>query len=181
VPLGFDISRRSRVEDSAPYRSYLVPAVVTFLILPDSADAPSVLVPIAPELMVNLTNCTRVARTTIRYPLETSVVFWWKDESGTYQQSEGRGRDVSDRGAFVLAAACPPVGTSVGLRISVEEFADAAPALRIEVEGRVLRVEQSRTGEGNSGFAVLLLNAIVAGSEVRKYPLAEADREGKGK
>lgn len=93
-----------------------------------------------------------------------SVVFWWKDENGTYQQNEGRGRDVSDRGAFVFAAACPPVGTNVGLKISLEGSPDATPALRIDVEGRVLRVEQSRTGEGNSGFAVLLLNAIVAGS-----------------
>jgi hypothetical protein len=152
---------------------------MTFLILPASADALSVLVPIAPELMVNLTNLTRVARTTIRYPLETSVVFWWKDENGTYQQNEGRGRDVSDRGAFVFAAACPPVGTAIGLRISLEGFRDAAPALRIEVEGRVLRVEQSRK-QGNSGFAVLLSNAIVAGSEVRKYPFTEADHEGKG-
>jgi hypothetical protein len=129
---------------------------------------------------VDLNNLGRVARTTIRYPLETSVVFWWKDKNGIYQQNEGRGRDVSDRGAFVFAAACPPIGTSIGLRISLEGFPDAAPALRIEVEGRVLRVEQSRSGERSSGFAVLLSNAIVAGSEVRKDPLTEADREGKG-
>jgi hypothetical protein len=137
---------------------------VTFVILRVGADTPSVLFPIARELMVNLTNLTRAARTTIRYPLETSVVFWWKDENGTYQQNEGHGRDVSDRGAFVFAAACPPVGTSVRLKISLEGLPDATPGLQIDVEGRVLRVEQSGTGEGNSGFAVLLLNAIVAGS-----------------
>ena len=60
-------------------------------------------------------------------------VFWWKDENVIYQQNEGRGRDVSDRGAFVFAAACPPVGTSIGLRISLEGFPDATPAVRIEV------------------------------------------------
>jgi len=117
----------------------------------------------------------------MRYPLETSVVFWWKDENGIYQRNEGRGRDVSDRGAFVFAAACPPVGTSIGLRISLEGFPDATPALRIEVEGRVLRVEQARSGARSSGFAVLLSNAIVAGSAVRNYPSTEVDHEGKGK
>lgn len=168
------------MQDSFLCQTYLLLAVVTFLILWVSTNAPSVLVPIAPELMVNLTNLTRVARTTIRYPLETSIVFWWKDKNGTYQQNEGRGRDVSDRGVFVFAAACPPVGTSIGLRISLEGFPDAASALRIEVEGQVLRVERSRTNKGNSGFAVLLVNAAVTGSEVRKYPFTETDHEGKG-
>ena len=154
---------------------------MTFLILPVCANPLSVLIPIAPELMVVLNNSARVARTTMRYPLETSVVFWWKDENGIYQRNEGRGRDVSDRGAFVFAAACPPVGTSIGLRISLEGFPDATPALRIEVEGRVLRVEQARSGARRSGFAVLLSNAIVAGSAVRNYPSTEVDHEGKGK
>jgi hypothetical protein len=126
-----------------------------------------------------LTNVSRLARTTIRYPLEASVVFWWKDENGTYQQKEGRGRDASDRGAFVFAGACPPVGAGIGLRIFMEGCPDEAAALRIEVEGRVLRIEGSPTSGENIGFAVLLSNAMVARSEVRKLFFTEADHKGK--
>lgn len=124
---------------------------------------------------MHLTNLPKIARATIRYPLETQVVFWWEDENGIFQQSEGHGRDLSDRGVFVFASCCPPVGTGVGLRISLGGSTDAPSELRIEVEGRVLRVEPSRSGERSSGFAVLLLNARVAGSELRKYPFTDAD------
>jgi hypothetical protein len=159
--------------------------------IPDCGDIPYlvgsrgniyVLVPIAlaPELMVYFANLSKVARATIRYPLETTVVFWWEDENGIFQQREGLGRDVSDRGVFVFASACPPVGTNVGLRISLEGFPDGPSALRYEVVGRVLRVEQSRSGEKSSGLAVLLLNASVAGSELRKYPFTDADQNGEG-
>ena len=120
-----------------------------------------------------------MARTTIRYPLEASVVFWWKDENGILKQEQGRGRDASDRGAFIVSAVCPPVGTAIGLRIFMEGFSDEAAAVRIDVEGRVLRVERSKARAGNSGFAVLLSNAIVAGSEAGKFFFTEADQKGK--
>jgi hypothetical protein len=126
-----------------------------------------------------LTNVMRLARTTIRYPLDASVLFWWKDENGIYQQNEGRGRDASDQGAFVLAAACPPVGTGIRLRISIEGFPDSAAALRIEVEGRVLRVEEAWPSGEINGFAVLLSKAIVAESEVGRLFFTEADHKGK--
>jgi hypothetical protein len=120
-----------------------------------------------------------LARTTIRYPLEASVVFWWKGENGIFQQAQGRGRDASDRGAFVVSKLCPPVGTVIGLRIFVEGFPDKAAALRIDVEGLVLRVECSEDSGENSGFAVLLSNAIVAGSQAGKFFFTEADHKGK--
>ena len=110
-----------------------------------------------------------MARTTIRYPLEAPVVFWWRNENGVSKQEQGWGRDASDRGAFVVSAVCPPVGTAIGLRISMEGFPDEAAALRIDVKGRVLRVERSEASGGNDGFAVLLSNAIVAGSEAGKF------------
>ena len=69
----------------------------------------------------------------------------------------------------LFLAVCPPVGTAIGLRISMEGFADEAAALRIDVKGRVLRVERSEASGGNDGFAVLLSNAIVAGSEAGKF------------
>jgi hypothetical protein len=120
-----------------------------------------------------------LARTTIRYPLEASVVFWWKNENGVSKQEQGWGRDASDRGAFVVSTVCPPVGTAIRLRISMEGFPGEAAALRIDVKGRVLRVERSEASGGNGGFAVLLSNAIVAGSEAGKFFFTEADHKGK--
>jgi hypothetical protein len=125
-----------------------------------------------------LTNVTKLARSTIRYPLEASVVFWWKDEHGACKQEEGRGRDASDRGAFILSPECPPVGAGIRLRISMEGFPNEA--VRIDVEGRVLRVERGRASGRNSGFAVLLSNAVVAGSAGGKFFFfTEADHKGK--
>ena len=61
----------------------------------------------------------------------------------------------------------------------MEGFPDDAAALRIDVEGRVLRVERSEASAGDRGFAVLLSNAIVAGSEAEKFFFTEADHKGK--
>ena len=98
---------------------------------------------------------TSGARKTIRFPLQAPVVFWWTDENGNHQQSEGRSRDISESGTFVLAAVCPPLGASVGLRISLEAVPDATKILPIEFDGHVLRVERVSAGSESSGFAVL--------------------------
>jgi hypothetical protein len=91
----------------------------------------------------------------IRFPLQAPIAFWWTDESGNRQQYEGLSRDLSDRGAFVFATVCPPVGTNVGFRISLEDLPDVIGTFPIEVEGKVLRVERPATGKGSCGFAVL--------------------------
>lgn len=161
-------------------RKYKYIAVVTSLILSVRADTLNVLIPIALEADgAILTDATRSTRTTIRYPLEAGVVFWWKDENGTCQREEGRGRDASDRGAFVFAVACPPVGAGIRLRISMESFLDEPAALRIEVEGRVLRIDGPGTNGKNHGFAVLLSNVVLAESGLRKLFFTEADHKGK--
>jgi PilZ domain len=95
------------------------------------------------------------ARKTIRFPLQALVVFWWTDEDGNHQQGEGRSRDISESGTFVHAACCPPLGMSVGLRISLEAAAGATETHPIEFDGHVLRVEYARAGNENRGFAVL--------------------------
>lgn len=93
----------------------------------------------------------KVPRATIRFPLEAPVAFRWTDENGNRQQGEGSSRDISERGAFVFAAACPPVGSNVELRIPLEGLPDATG---IDLEGCVVRVEQARPGKRSSGFAV---------------------------
>lgn len=100
-------------------------------------------------------NFTSGVRKAIRFPLQAPVVFWWADENGNHQQGEGRSRDISENGTFVLAAAYPPLGASVGLRIFLEAVPGATETLPIELDGHVLRVEHADAGNENTGFAVL--------------------------
>ena len=99
-------------------------------------------------------NTGRPQRRTLRFPLETPVTFWWKNGNGEPLQGEGRSRDVSEHGAFVIAPICPPVGASLVLTIDLEGIPDEIGSLPIEVEGEVLRVEQSRAEMETGGFAI---------------------------
>lgn len=96
----------------------------------------------------------RVARTAIRFPLKASVDFWWKDELGNAKQGEGLSRDISERGAFVFAADCPPAGSPVRLRLSLEGLPGGTRDMRMEIDGQVLRVEDPGGQSANRGFAV---------------------------
>ena len=99
----------------------------------------------------------------MRFPLDVPVAFWWTDANGGHQLGKGRSFDVSELGVFVCASDCPPAGAQVGLKISISitGVPDAPRALRMEVQGRVLRVEQVRSGEGRDGFAILSDQAIL--------------------
>jgi hypothetical protein len=101
-------------------------------------------------------NLVRPARKTLRFVLQTAVSFWWTNGSGEPREGEGRSRDVSEHGAFVFASCCPPVGTSLTLKIDLEGIPDEMGRLPVEVEGEVLRVEQCPAERGmlTGGFAV---------------------------
>jgi PilZ domain len=99
-------------------------------------------------------------RRAMRFPVDAPVVFWWHDAIGKRQQGEGRSYDVSELGAFVLASLCPPAGAQVNLKISIAAVTDAPRSLRMQVHGRVLRVEHVGTGQGRDGFAILSDRAV---------------------
>jgi len=99
-------------------------------------------------------NPERQARRTIRLPLRAPVTFWWTNGNGKPQRGEGRSRDVSEHGAFVFAPICPPVGANVKLTMAVEGVPDAKGLCPLEVEGEILRVEQSPYGMEMDGFAI---------------------------
>jgi hypothetical protein len=98
----------------------------------------------------------RPARRTLRFLLQTAVTFQWTNRNGEARQGEGRSRDVSEHGAFVFAPVCPPVGASVLVKIDLEGIPDEIGTLPVEVDGEVLRVEQSPAERGmlTSGFAI---------------------------
>lgn len=93
-------------------------------------------------------------RKSIRFPLQTPVIFWWTNEYGKRQQAEGQSRDISVAGAFVYAAECPPLGAIVELRMDLQALPNARVASPIEYQGQVVRVERPNGDKGN-GFAVL--------------------------
>lgn len=97
----------------------------------------------------------------MRFPMDVPVIFWWHDEVGGHQQGEGRTYDVSESGAFILTSRCPPPGALVNIKIPMAAVPNAPRSLRMEVEGRVLRVEQARSGERRDGFAMLSDRAIL--------------------
>ena len=103
-----------------------------------------------------LLNLVRPARKTLRFLLQTAVTFRWTNGNGEAHQGEGRSRDVSEHGAFVFAPNCPPVGTSVVLKIDLEGIPDEIGRLPVEVAGEVLRVERCPAERGmlTGGFAV---------------------------
>ena len=98
----------------------------------------------------------RPTRKTLRVLLQTAVTFWWTNGNGAERHGEGRSRDVSEHGAFIFASSCPPVGTSVVLKIDLEGIPDEIGRLPVEVEGEVLRAEQCPAERGmlTGGFAV---------------------------
>ena len=101
-------------------------------------------------------NPGRPARCTLRFLLQTAVKFCWTNGNGEALRGEGRSRDVSEHGAFVFAPNCPPVGTRLLLTIDLEGIPDEIGPLPVEVQGEVLRVEQSPAERGmlTGGFAI---------------------------
>src|SRR6266446_1494649 len=102
----------------------------------------------------------RHARKAIRFPLKAPIVFSWAD-SGIEKQGEGRTRDISEVGAFVLSSTCPPVGTQVRLKIFLPVLSSFEPQTRVEAVGKVVRVEQARGLEGSVGFAILARHTLL--------------------
>jgi hypothetical protein len=96
----------------------------------------------------------RSTRTEIRFPLEASVEFWWKDMGGATHHGLGRSRDISEHGVFAWAERCPH-GDQVELNIVIDELTESGELLQFQINGKVLRVDQILAEKEGFGFAVL--------------------------
>jgi len=99
-------------------------------------------------------------RKAIRFPLEAPISFWWM-ESGVVKRSEGKTRDVSERGAFVLASTCPPPGIQIGFKLYLPALPGSEHKTRLEADGQVIRVKQLRGRKECEGFAILTQHMIL--------------------
>jgi len=93
-------------------------------------------------------------RATIRYALEAPVTFTWTDDHGNLRENQGCTRDISTRGVYVIASGCPPRGTAVDMNIYLPALTDESRALRMEMAGRVQRVDAIAPGNPGNGFSV---------------------------
>lgn len=96
-------------------------------------------------------------RATVRFALHTDVEFSWTGADGAFKGGRGETRDVSQKGAYVVASNYPPQGATVRVVISLPPALGKGNPLRIEAEARVVRVDLARSSRdgGGCGFAVL--------------------------
>jgi PilZ domain len=93
-------------------------------------------------------------RRAIRYPLQVPASFSWEGEQGIVVQGEGRTRNISEKGVFVDAAICPPVGSSVELHFSLPALPDSERKMHVRHRGETLRLEGTEQGKDSGGFAI---------------------------
>lgn len=87
-------------------------------------------------------------------------MFWWSD-SGVAKRSEGRTRDISETGAFVLANTCPPEGIQIRFKVFLPALSGFERKTRVEADGYVLRVERTPGRQGCDGFAILMEHILL--------------------
>jgi len=107
----------------------------------------------------------------LRYPLAAVVKYQWSARNLMMGEGEGRSRDISEAGTFVLTNALPPVGASIDVAIQLPAWQVGAAALRMEMTGEVVRVDVPPGQERKWGFAIssakTLLKRKMAESEMR--------------
>ena len=95
------------------------------------------------------------SRSTVRYVLRAPAVYSWIDCEGVAHESLGYTRDVSPKGIFIVCADSPPETTSLTVSIQLSVLnGDRRGEVRIEAEGKVLRVEIGDASGNEGGFSV---------------------------
>jgi hypothetical protein len=89
-------------------------------------------------------------RESVRFHLRLPVIFRWNDEQSGRQQNAGFTRDISKEGLFVYSPIPPPLDVAVELEVMLPPLEESGHGVRLQSEGRVLRIE--RKGE-HTGFA----------------------------
>ena len=95
----------------------------------------------------------RDLRRALRYTLETQVVFSWSEAGGVPRESRGCTRDISPKGAYIIAACCPPVGALLTMSFHLPTLAGQSQDVQVQARSRVLRIDS--IGQGRcAGFSV---------------------------
>ncbi len=95
----------------------------------------------------------RDPRQAVRYTLETQVVFEWSDNRGLLRQSRGRTRDISPKGAYIIAACSPPLGITLAMSFYLPTLMGEPRPVQVQAQCRVMRIDRSGAGQC-AGFSV---------------------------
>jgi hypothetical protein len=91
-------------------------------------------------------------RSVTRCRLKFPVYFTWQ-EGDKLRRGRGFTRDISSAGVFFVAPMHPPVGATLQFEVLLPFFAGTGPKIRMQGQGRVLRVEPAAKTLGVWGFA----------------------------
>ena len=94
------------------------------------------------------------SRGAIRYPLQLPATFSWDGGQGIVRHGEGCTRNISERGVFVDAAICPPIGSSIELHYSLPALPGSSRIMHVHHTGETIRREWAEPGEHSGGFAI---------------------------
>jgi len=90
----------------------------------------------------------------IRYPLRASASFKWLGLDGVERSGKGSSRDISEGGAYIVTRNCPPHRGSVELAIRFSSLRGLPRSYRLEMRGRVVRIEPLLHSKESWGFAL---------------------------
>jgi hypothetical protein len=72
---------------------------------------------------------------------------------------------MSTHGLFVYSSVLPPENTSIQVEVTFPPLQQGGPEVRLDVQGRVVRVERHATAPLYDGFAVSSEKTILRGGE----------------
>lgn len=104
-------------------------------------------------------------REALRFDLNVPVRFMWKSPGASAESGSGKTRDISFKGLFILADACPPVGSTIRAKVMLPS--PGGSDLVIRIRATVLRVEPTDASEYAGGFAAV----------TKKYALERSHQE----
>jgi PilZ domain len=93
-------------------------------------------------------------RRQIRYPLRAPVTFHWVGRDGMAHEGKGNSRDISESGAYIVTKNSPPMSADVMLEIRFPYLPELDRFHRIEMDGRVVRVDLLLDNRSGWGFAI---------------------------
>jgi hypothetical protein len=100
-------------------------------------------------------------RREIRYPLRARAEFIWVGRDGVEHEASGHSRDLSEHGAYIVARACPPAGAMIRMVIRFPYRRGPSCSCRMEMDGRVVRVELLLTNKSGWGFGVASTHSVL--------------------
>src|ERR1700733_3492350 len=109
-------------------------------------------------------------RRQIRYPLRAPVTFHWIGSDGLAHEGKGNSRDISESGAYIVTRNSPPMNAGVMLEIRFPYLPELDRFHRIEMDGRVVRVDLLLDNRAGWGFAI----------SAQRTVLQEVDESGPG-